>query len=404
MRRGRRAGLRPPAWLIAAALPFTSAAAAAGQSRVAVLEEPDAVAVGVAVVLNSGIPWELESETGLTRLAALAAIEQVRPQLDALGGRVHLECHAAATTLSLLLPPATWRLGTVLFLDALFEQDVSAEAIERARSRLLESLSAQDPFTSGVRAALGRALFGEDDRWARPPCGRVETVAKLTEADVRRIRRARFHPSRATIAIAGPVTAADARGILAGFADGDGLPLIVPAPARREEAASVHVQSSTVTTWVTLAFPFPAGTDVEALRLLGFRLREALGPAPARPDVFEVATSIERHGDGGWLTVTLVTLPEAAADRATEARALLRDAAKTTMPDDAFDALLRRFRGERLLELATPEARARDAALQLFFDRAVKAPAARIDALRPSRLRRAAAALSPPSSATLGPP
>ncbi|HEX7118685.1 MAG TPA: hypothetical protein VF212_07860 [Longimicrobiales bacterium] len=387
----------------AAAALLLLATDAGAQSRLAVLEEPDAVAVGVAIVLNSGSPWELDSEAGLTRLAALAAVEQVRAQLDALGGRVRLECFAAATALTLSLPPSTWRLGTLLFVDALFERDPTPEAVDRAKAALLRSLEAQDPFTSGVRAALAHALFGAGHRWARPPCGRAEAVAELTEADVQRIRRARFRPTRATAAVAGPVTAAEAARVLTAFTGADRLPLLVPAPTRGDGEGHVHVPSSTVTTWVMLAFPFPADADIEALRLLGYHIREALSPAPARPDIFDVATSIERHGDGGWLTVSLVTDPATAPRREAEALALVRAAADAPLPDARFEALLRRYRGERLLELAAPEARALDAALQLFFDRPAEAPALRIDALTPSRLRRAAAALGATASASLGP-
>lgn len=393
----------PLRWLAFGAALGVGAPGAHAQSRLAVLAEPDAVAVGIAVVLNSGAPWELESEAGLTPLAAMAAIEQVRAQLDALGGRVRVECHAAATVLTLHLPAATWRLGALLFQDALFEQRISSDAVERGRAELLRILEGQDPFTSGVRAALARALFGEGHRWARPPCGNAEAVRSITEADVQRIRRSRFRPERATAAIAGPLSEAEAREILAGFASGEEFPLLVPAPSPGAGAGRVHVASATVTTWVTLAFPFEGGADLEALRLLAFHVRESLAPAPARPDVIDVSTSIERHGEGGWLAVSLVTLPTSASAREAEIRDLIRRTASQTLADAHFDALIRRYRGARLMELAAPEARALDAALDLFFERDVQPPDSRIDALTPGRLRRAAAALGAPASASLGP-
>ncbi len=390
-------------WIALGAAVALGAPTAYAQSRLAVLAEPDAVSVGIAVVLNSGTPWELESEAGLTPLAALAAIEQVRTQLDALGGRVRVECRAAATVLTLHLPAATWRLGALLFQDALFEQRVSGDAVERARAELLRVLEGQDPFTSEVRAALARALFGDGHRWARPPCGTAEAIRTLTEADVQRIRRSRFRPERATAAIAGPVTETDAREVLSGFASGDRLPLLIPAPTPGAGAGRVHVANATVTTWVTLAFPFEQDADLEALRLLAFHVRETLAPAPARPDVIDASTSIERHGNGGWLAVSLVTLPGSAAAREEEVRDLIRRSANQTLADAPFDALIRRYRGARLMELAAPEARALDAALDLFFERHVQPPNSRIDNLTPGRLRRAAAALGSPASASLGP-
>jgi hypothetical protein len=73
------------------------------------------------------------------------------------------------------------------------------------------------------------------------------------------------------------------------------------------------------------------------------------------------------------------------------------------LDDDEVDALLLRYRGHRLDALATPEARAADAALQLFFDHAYRPPEERLDALDPAALRRAAASLGPPAVAMLGP-
>ncbi len=387
----------------AAVIMLLGAASAGAQTRLVVMEEPDVTVVGIAVVLNSGSPWELESEAGLTHLAALATVEQLRPQLETLGGSVRVECLPAATVLTLLVPPTTWRLATLLFMDALFVQELSEGAVERAKDGLLRSLAARDAYTAGIRAALARALFGEDHRWARPPCGDTGTVTALTDDDVRRIRRARFRPTRAAAAVAGPIPAIEARDILADFAIDDGLPILVPAPAGGGGDGPVHVESPTVTTWTALAFPFAEETDVEALRLLAFQLREALGPSPARPDVFDVQTSIERHGDGGWLAVTLITAPISAPRREADARAFVRKAGEGALPREAFDALLRRYRGARLLDLATPEARARDAALQLFFDHGFRSPAATTDTLTPDRLRRAASALGASASASLGP-
>lgn len=405
MRRRRRPPRRARLFglTLGAVVALCTPTAVLAQSRIAILEEPDAVAVGFAIVLNSGGPWELDTEAGLSQLAALAAIEQARPQLEAIGGRARVECRAAATVITLHLPAASWRLGALLLQDALFDQRISTDAVERARAELLRTLEAQDPFTAGLRAALAEALFGEDPRWARPPCGRPEAIRELSDADVHRIRDSRFRPERATAAIAGPIAAADARAVLSRFVAEEDLPHLVPSPATSDGAGRVHVSSSTVTTWVALAYPFDADADLEALRLLAFYVRESLAPTAARPDVYDVSTAIERHGDGGWLAISIVTAPESAPDREYEARALVRETAASMLPDARFDALIRRYRGARMLELATPESRALEAALDLFFERRARTNAPRIDDLTPGRLQRAAAALGAPASAVLGP-
>lgn len=143
--------------------------------------------------------------------------------------------------------------------------------------------------------------------------------------------------------------------------------------------------------------------DGEALQLLTFYLRDLAAPSPARPEVYDVAARLARHGAGGILELHIVTTPDRALDWANRMRDAVDRLAAATLSDVAFETLLRRYSGERLLALATPEARARDAARQLIFEHGYRPPATRIDALTPERLRRAAASLGPPASALLGP-
>ena len=272
---------------LGAALGLGAPAAADAQSRLAVLREPDAIAVGLAIVLNSGSPWELDSEAGLAPLAALAAIEQVRPQLQAIGGRARIECHAAATVVTVHLPATTWRLGALLFQDALFDQRISTEAIERGRAELLRMLGAQDPFTAGLREALGRALFGNGHRWTRPACGRPEAVRELTEADVHRIRLSRFRPERAAAAIVGPVADTEARAILAGFASDDGLPSSSPSPSRpRGKGAS----TSQLDRHDLVAIAYPS-TETPTRRRSGSWASMSVSPSARRPPARTSTTS-----------------------------------------------------------------------------------------------------------------
>lgn len=375
----------------------------ASAQRYIVLPEPGGTAVGLAIVVQAGSPWELASEAGLSYLAALATIDAVRPSLEALGGHAEAICLRAGMAFTLLLPRTTWLSGTRLFLDALFHDDLPDDAIERARTSLLRRLEAQDAFTPAVHNGLLRALLGTDNRWTRPPCGSIDAVTTLSAQDVRRLRRSRFRPAGASAAIAGPVDESDALEILSEFVVDDDLPILVPAPAVEPREGHVSITRPTVTTWIALAFPFPESTDTEALRLLAFLLREELGPSRQRPDVYDFQTQIERHGSGGWLTVTLITESDRATRREAEVRARVKQLAEKRLSGKEFDALLVRFRGTRLLELATPEARALDAALQLFFGPSFRKPTIRSEDLNPRQLRDAAAALAAPASASLGP-
>lgn len=402
--------VRPSIGLRSAAVLTLLACAAAGHARaqvrgrIAVLEEPLGTAVGLAIVLNAGSAWEMQPEAGVTYLAARAVAEEVRPQLERVGGRIHVECETANIRFQLVLSPRTWEAGAGAFLRTLFHGPIGDDAIEAARQALLRDAEfTAGSFAEEIRLALAQARFGAGDRWARPRCGRPETLARLGADDVRRMARARFTPSRATAAIAGPVDPVAARSILEGAGIASDLPILASAPTTDSDGGKVHVERSTVTAWLGLAFPFPPEVDEEAIRLLAFHLAESASPSVMRPEIHDIAVQVERHGDGGALHIYLVASPDQAETWAARLRAAVDDAADGSLDDDEIDALLLRYRGHRLDALATPEARAVDAALQLFFDHTYRPPEERLDALDPEAFRTAAASLGPPAVAVLGP-
>lgn len=404
---------RRPRWLHTAwcsatgalGLLLALAGTAGGQNRFTVLEEPSTTAVGVAVVVATGGAVEAESEAGATHLAAQALLEGIRSQLESLGGHASVECSRSTIRFTLLLPARTWRVATDLLLDQLFRRrEVNDAALERARARVLRALRLDEGNPAHeARIALATARFGTDSHWARAPCGRAETVAQLGQEEIREAARKRFVPSRATAAVVGPVEAEAARDVLRRALGDSGPPRLPDGPRARPAAAPRFVEKKTITTWVGLAFPLPEEPDTEALELLACYLREATRPSPARPDVHAVEIDLERDGGGGALVVYLVTEPDQAGRRASELRSLVRRLARDELSETEFESLVRRCRGARLLALAAPEARARDAALQLCFDREYRPPAAEIDALAAERLRRAAASLPEPTVVTVGP-
>jgi predicted Zn-dependent peptidase len=377
---------------------------APAQTRIAVLEEPSGTAVGLAVVLNAGSAWEIRQEAGLTYLAARSVVEEVRPVLDALGARATVDCDAAGIRFTLLLPPVGWEGAAEAFLGALFERPFSDVAVERARRVVLrEAVRRDGDFPTEISGGLARALYGEGSRWTRPACGSSETLASLGAEEARRMARVRFTALRATAALAGPVDRTAARALLRRYLTDSDLPVLVPAPTPDPLERPFRLERNTVTTWIGLAFPFPAGTDAEALRLLAFRIEREGAPAAGHPELYDATARVEQHGEGGTLVVYLVTAPEQAREWIDRVRALVRTTAARPLTDPAFDALRRRYVGRRLLSLSAPEARALDAALELFFVQRFEPPTERLSRLTPEALQRAAAALGRPAVAVLGP-
>lgn len=390
--------------LAAAPWPARPGGTQVADRRVAVLPEPTGTAVALAVLVNAGTAWEADREAGLGHLAARAVVEEVAPRLDALGAVVTVHCGASAIGFTLLAPPATWRAAAGLFLDALFRSTPGEGAVARARAALVQTLAREEGSPAAdARRALREAHFGRYSRWARPPCGRADNVAALGAADVRRMLRTRFVPSRAAAALAGPVTPREGLDLLGrGFGDVT-LPVLLPRPQPTPRSGRQVLAQPTVTTWLGWAFPLPAEPDAHALDLLAFRIEQAVGPAPARPDVYDLAVEIERHGGGGALLISLVTAPDRADAWAARVEEVVRRAAEERVPETTFREVTRRYLGRRLLDLATPEARALDAARQLFFDHGHLPPDDVVRDLTPERLRRAAASLGRPARAVLAP-
>lgn len=392
--------------LIFSLLAHGVAGEAAAQARFIIIDEPRSSAVGVAVVISAGTAWELRPETGLSYLAARSVVEEARTALAPLGGQLAAECDRSGTRLTLALPAASWEQGTELLFEALFERPPSDGAVERARRSILRELQlAEGSDAAEIRIALARIKHGANDRWARPACGTMETIGSLPASSVRRLTQTRFTPYRTVAAVVGPVGEARPRALLSRYLPESDLPVLLPTPTRVASATDriSRVERNTVTAWVGISFDFKDEVDPETVRLLGFMLGQRVAPAPTRPEIYDATIEVVQHGGGGALVVYLVTAPPQAQKWVEEVRSIVANAAAQELPEPVFEALRHRYTGQRLLRLETPEARARDAALQLFFERSFTPPLRRIEALSPATLQHAAAALGPPTVALLGP-
>ena len=223
---------------------------------------------------------------------------------------------------TLLTPPDAWREAIIALERLLYEAPLSASALEGARSERLEILA----FEAGapVRAfelQRTRLLLGPDARGARPAHGSPASVGALALADLEAFRASHLRAEDATFAAHGPVEAAGLASLLASeieelprrsrAMDRDGVPPgreepLPPAPlllhlgtrevagipppgagpAAWEEGARVLVDLELTSSWVSVAFPFPAGTPDLRLDFLAHLIREELSPRPPSPGLF----------------------------------------------------------------------------------------------------------------------
>ncbi|HEX9105629.1 MAG TPA: hypothetical protein VF832_00340, partial [Longimicrobiales bacterium] len=357
----------------------------------------------LALDLDAGGIWDPTEQAGVSRLAAEALLLQLHPRLAALGASARLQCEESGLRFTMLAPPATWRPAAELLLEGVFHPSLAQVFVDTARARLLRSLRFQqgDP-AAEIRVAARESLFGVGHRWATGACGRPETIEPLTRADAEGAASQRFAPSRAVATLAGPVTIQDGAEVLRALGESR-LPVLLPLPQPAPLPGTRDIESPTITSWLALSFPLPPEPDDEATRFLAESLARSLRPSPLRPEVVDAAVEVERFGGGGALVVYLAVEPRNASGWITRVRQLVEGAGAAPMDENEFTLLRRRYRGVRLLALATPEARAADAADRLFFDHAFALPEARIDALNIERVRAAAAALAPPAIAYLGP-
>ena len=380
--------------------------------RIAVFPEAGASAVGLALTVH-GSAWETAATAGLTLLTARTLLEQARPALDALGARADVECGRALFTLRLLAPSTEWHTAADVLLDVIARSDPGEPALARARLALRRTLTldAANPSWQ-ARLAARQALYGPAEPWGAPPCGVPETLDLFDLADIRDTGR-RMAAGPITAALVGELDPADAttrlRGLLSRLgsrpggagAAGEGA---YPAPPTVSAAADSvwYAERNTITAWSSVAFPFDAGVDPEAVHLLGATLVDAVSPGPSRPAVFDASYEVDRHGGGGALIVHFVSTPEAASAIGDTIEGRAARIAREGLHPAVYARVLRRHLGLRLLALAEPESRAAVAARRLALgDAALDWPEP--ESTGPSGVTAAAVALGRPVRAVVGP-
>jgi zinc protease len=383
----------------AAALAATDSGA---QDRVAVRVEPGTPVVALEVLVTTGPADETAETAGLTYLTARSVTAPVRAVLDSLGAHLSIEGHKDAVSFTVISAPEVWREASQALLVALFRDPVDSVATVAQRREIAAELTARQasPADELVRR-MDAAIYGGTHPWGRPTVGTAGSVGRLTVAQVDGHLRRAFTADRAVVAAVGPLDYEQVVDHLRLFMD--------PGPLRRtrQEASdgapgTVRVQYNTITAWVAAAYRFDRDSDVDALRMLAEQAIERLSFGPQRPSVYDARAEVVRHGAGGELRLHLVVPPDEADLWADRLHGAVREFAERPLSPDAFAERLRRHRGERLLELSTPEARARALARGALLGSGGD-DLAGMESLTPERVHAAARGLSAPVRVILGP-
>lgn len=378
-------------------------AALGAQEHLLVRSEPGTPVVAVEVLVAAGPADETPEQAGLAYLTARAATAPIRPILDSLGARLTVQAHKDALGFTLIAAPDTWREASRTLLVALFRDPADSVATVRERAALRAELIGREASPADALAReVDAAVFGPEHPWRRPAAGYSTTVEKLTVRDVDGFIRGFLVPERTVVAIVGPVEPAAAREHLAGFFRGTPWQPPSSAPAAPLESP-IRQEYNSITAWIAASYAFPADVDEEAVRLLGELAVEGLAFGPSRRSVYNARSEVVRRAEGGELRIQIVVPPrevDAWAGRIDEAVA--RYAERPLTPAQLAERV-RRYRGLRLRELDTPEARAQAAARQIFLGRDAGGRLADLDRLDSGRVLAAARALRRPTLVVLGP-
>lgn len=391
----------PLAWV--PALLCLAAGRLGAQEHVVVRAEPGTPVVAVEVMVGAGPADEREGEAGLAYLTARAVTAPIRPVLDSLGAHLSVEARKDALAFTLIAAPDVWQEASRTLLVALFRDPVDSVATVRERRAIQAELVGREASPAdAVAREVDAAVFGPDHPWGRSAVGSSATVGKLGVADVDAFLRANLVPERTVVAVVGPVDAREGREPLALFFQGVGWHA-QEVPAAEPLESPIRQEYNSITTWVAASWRLPPDADLEAVRLLADLAKDRLSFGPSRRSVYNAMSEVIRRSDGVELRLQLVVKPEEVEAWAGRIREAVSAYADAPLPAPVFTERLRRFRGERLRELDSPEARARVVAESLLLRRGAGGALTGVDGLTPDRLYAAARALGTPTFVFLGP-
>jgi predicted Zn-dependent peptidase len=389
-------------WLAGAIAALFAALPAAAQDRIVVRQEPGTPVVAAEVLIAVGPADEDSASAGITYLTARSVTAPILPVLDSLTAQLTVQQHKDAVSFTVIAAPDNWEEATRTLLVALFRDPVDSVATVRQRAATVAELEAREASPADALARqVNAAVFGEDHPWGRPAVGTAASVRRIPVRQVDSYLRTGFTADRAVVAIVGPVDreAADA---MRAFMD--------PGPVRRTEVDAptparepVRQQYNSITAWVAAVYPFGEDADEEALRMLAELAVDRVSFGPLRPQVYDSRAEVTRHAGGGELRLELVVPPREVEEWATRLAAAVAEFAGEALGEAQFADRLRRYRGERMLELESPEARARVLARQALVTGRTPARLADVDGLTAARLHQAARSLSDPIIVFLGP-
>jgi zinc protease len=172
------------------------------------------------VVVRSGGAVNPPGQAGLADLTANMLDEgtktrsalEIAEQIGSLGAALGSGASWDASTLTMATISRNFDKVLAIWADVLTHPAFAEEELTRVRDNLVTAVARRKdspPAIAGL--TLTRVLFGDRHPYAWPQSGTEESLKKLGVHDVRRFYETYYHPSNATIIVAGDITEAELR-------------------------------------------------------------------------------------------------------------------------------------------------------------------------------------------------
>ncbi len=186
------------------------------------------------------------------------------------GGDINAYTTFDRTVYYLTLPSAHTELGLDILADAVFGSTFDPEELEREREVILEEIRRGNDDPGSVVGKKIFSLMYPGTEAGRPIIGSVESVSAMSRDDLLGFYKRNYHPTRASVVVAGDVDPEKLLPIIAKYFDFKSSE--VP-PANTNSVDFRHVKGGGTAivkgdyeqTRIEIAFPGPAMTDIDGL-------------------------------------------------------------------------------------------------------------------------------------------
>lgn len=319
---------------------------------------------GAAGTREDGASAGLASLTAevLDQGAGTRSATELPEELERLGARLSVGARGDHATLTLDTLADTLEPSLAIAADVIQRPRLAAADFDRVKAERLADLALRADSPRAVAGLVFERLVFGDHPYGSPGAGWIETVTRLTLADVKRFWATHYGPSETRVIVAGAVTRAQLDPILTrtfGAWKGKARPRKLPAePILSPQVIAFVDRPGAAQSVVTIGGVGPRTYDTgnrEALDVvttavggsfasrLNTRLREQLGYT------YSIYANTWRGRWSGAWSATSAIRTDVTAPAIKEVLAILAATAETPMPDDEL------ARAKGLISLALPQ-------------------------------------------------